>query len=340
MSSNSTRTRRLRFVSPVALAALAAVTPVRAGQLFSFEDADTIVGNLPDGSGTITYVGGIDSGSLQYAQGSLLRYDNNNAFVWGHSYSSDSQHNGATDLIDHTRSTIGVTDGAYSMNIHDPTGNFKLDTQFYMNTGSFNPAALNAKFTDLTTCTKFMVDISTPGAPLPNTLPGYEVTSADLNSSFGYLSSYGTSAFGNSYQFASGPANQTALTTQTYTFDIGGLFTNAGANPWDGVGPYIIVHFPTNSPAGQPADYYFDNVRAINERGSTWQGTSAGNWTDSGRWATGGVPNGVGSIAILSGQGASNGTTALATTVTLNSGVTVGSIIFDAQITNYANDGA
>jgi hypothetical protein len=302
-----------RAVAVTALAVLLQFQPAQAGQLSTFE-------------------GDVDSAhTFNPANG---RYDEQTAYKWGDSFDAN--------LVDHLSSNIGVTDGSGSMNVHDPNGGFSWGTQILFNNfdDPNNPASANgmARYADLTTSTKMLLDITTPGGD--TTLPGYEVGFGALNYGFSsdppfagyFLDSYNPSGGGNYYQFASGPASQTAYTTQTYTWDFGKEFSSNGVPLWDHLSGYVLIHFNTNSPGGQVADYYYDNFRVVNEdpNRSTWAAAGTGNWTDAGSWAHG-VPNAVGAPAIFYGAG--NGS------VTLNSAVTVGSIIFDAAVTSYSSNG-
>ncbi|HWP39335.1 MAG TPA: hypothetical protein VNL70_00320, partial [Tepidisphaeraceae bacterium] len=249
------------------------------------------------------------------------------AFTWGDSFDANQ--------VEHLPSTIGVTDGLGSMNVHDPDGGFSWGTQYMLNDPANQP-----RYIDLTTSTKLLMDISTPGGN-PN-LPTYSVGFGAINYAFGspqfpnglFLDSYNISGGGNFYQFASGPASQTELTTQTYVWDFGREMTANGVPLWAGLNGYVILHFNSNSPAGVPADYYYDHLRVVNvdyTTRPTWQGAGSGSWTDAARWANG-VPNAVGAAVIFYGAGDGS--------VTLNSGVTVGSIVFDSLRTTYdGNDG-
>ena len=290
----------------LAVASLLAPQPAPAGPLFSFESpADIDPTPPPAPAPTVGY-------------------------VWGHSFDSAQ--------VLHAHSTIGATDGGFSMNVRDPDGNFSWGSQVLLNDPANQP-----RFADLTSSTKWLMDISTPGAdPVPNTLPQYEVGFGAINYGGGFINSYNVSEGGNQYQFASSPQNQTELTTQTYTWDFGGQMRAVAGSLWPGLTDYVILHFNSNSPAGQPADYYYDNVRAVNEdtvTRPTWNTIATGDWSNGANWNNS-VPNAVGAAAIFYGIGASNGTAALSANVNVNSNVTVGSIIFDAQITSYPFIGA
>jgi hypothetical protein len=336
MQQQQRRQRHNALVSAAAVAAIALAAQVRAGQLFSFEDAETVTVTTP--AGDRTWLGGIADDNLAYqrTEGTLTRYDPNQGYIWGNSFESDSQHQGLAGLQDHTRSTIGATDGSYSMKVHDPTGGFKWGTQILFN----NPT--DSRFIELTTSTKIMVDQSTPGGD--PSLPTYQVGFGAVNYAAGFIDSYNTSGAGTNYQFASGPASQTALTTQTYIFPIGEQMRFVAGSLWPSLTNFVILHFNTNSPSGQPADYYYDNFRVINEdvvTRPTWKAPIAagGSWTDAANWDNG-VPNGVGAQAIFYGRNATNGTAALSSNVTVPSAISVGSLIFDAQITSYQFSGA
>jgi hypothetical protein len=250
-------------------------------------------------------------------------------FVWGHSFDANQ--------VQHAQSTVGATDGGFSMHVNDPDGGFSWHSQVL-----FNDPPNQPRFGDLTSSTKWLMDISTPGAaPVPNTLPQYAVGFGAINYGGGFIDSYNTGAGGKNYQFASSPQNQAELTTQTYTWDFGGQMRFQTGSLWPGLTDYVILHFNGNSPAGS-TDYYYDNVRAVNEDTTvrpTWNTVATGDWSNSANWNNG-VPNAVGAPAIFYGIGASNGTAAIAATVNVNSAVTVGSIIFDAQMTTHQFNGA
>ena len=311
------------------------------GQIFSFEDAETVTVETPN-AGTQTWAGGIANIQTAYqrTEGSLTRYDPTQGYIWGQSFGSDSGH--SDGFMEHSRSTVGATDGSYSLHIRDPDGGFAWGTQVLFN--DIN----DPRWQSLTTATKIMYEISTPGGPTPNGLPSYQVGFAALNFAAGFLDSYNPASVGNNYQFASAPASQTEFTTQTYIWDAGGQMIAAAGSNWPGLTEYVIFHINQNSevPASPdptiPADYYLDNFRALNESSSrpTWQTIATGDWTTAGNWNAAGVPNGVGAPAIFYGIGAGNGTVALNAGVNLNSAVTVGSIIFDAQVTSYQKIGA
>jgi len=285
------------FKLTVAAAAtvFAVTSSARAAQIFSFENpADIRAEHIPNptaGPG---------------------RFDEVSAYVWGDSFDSS--------LVDHAQSTVGATDGSYSMKITDANGGFSWGSQVLFN--DINDPRWQA----LTTSTRILMDVSTPAAG-----PDYAVGFAALNYSVGFLDSYNVAGAGNNYQFASGPVNQTVLTTQTYSWDFGGQTTAVGLGNWSGVTDYVIFHMNTNSPAVN-TEYYYDNFRVLNEdkaTRSTWNATGDGNWSSA--WNNG-VPNAVGAPAIFAGAGNGN--------VTLNSAVTVGSIIFDAAVTNFGSIGA
>ena len=250
-------------------------------------------------------------------------------FVWGHSFDANQ--------VQHAQSPIGATDGGFSMRVTDPDGGFTWGSQVL-----FNDPPNQPRFGDLTSSTKWLMDISTPGAPTPNTLPQYQVGFGAINYGGGFIDSYNPGSGGKRNGFTSSPANQTALTTQTYTWDFGDQMRAQSGSLWPGLTNYVILHFNSNSPAGQAADYYYDNVRAVNEdtvTRPTWNTIAPGEWTSASNWSNG-VPNGVGAAAIFYGIGASTGTGSVGASVNLNSAVTVGSIIFDAQMTSHAWHGA
>ena len=300
----------LTAAAAVAVAAMFAhQRPAHAGPLFSFEnpgDIDTRPGTTPPTP------------------------PSNIGYQWSHSFDANQ--------LDHAQSTLGVTDGSFSMLAHDPDGGFSWGSEVLLNDPANQP-----RFADLTTSTKWLMDVSTPGGPgMPNGLPQYQVGFGAINYGGGFIDSYNTSSGGNNYQFASGPASQTALTTQTYVWDFGGQMRAVTGSLWPGLTDYVKLHFNSNSPAAQPADYYYDNVRVVNEDTTTrptWNTIADGAWTNAANWNNG-VPNGVGAAAIFYGVGAPNGTAALSANVTVNSAVTVGSIIFDAQVTSYPFIGA
>lgn len=301
------------------------------GQIFSFEDSENVTVETPN-AGTQTWLGGIASLNDAYTrtEGALTRHDPTAGYIWGQSFESDSAHAGAAGFVNHTRSTIGATDGSYSMHIQDPDGGFAWGTQVLFN--DIN----DPRWTALTTGTKIMYEVSTPGGPTPNGLPDYQVGFGAVNFSAGFLTSYNLADVGNEYQFASGPAAQTEFSTQTYIWDSGGQMISAAGSNWPGLTEYVIFHWNQNSPAGVPADYYLDNFRVINELPNRprWNTIATGEWTNASNWANG-VPNSVGAPAIFYGNGAGIGTATTAATVNVNSAVTVGSIIFDAQMTSY-----
>jgi len=260
------------------------------------------------------------------------------AYTWGDSFDSNQ--------VDHNYSLIGVTDGTRSMSLHKPGGGFSWGTQFLLNDPANQP-----RFTDLVgagttdvngnffptqpSSTKLLMDITTPPVQRDYQV-GFGAANYGFSASFpGYfIDSYNPSGGGNYYQHASNPASQTGYRTQTYTWDLGGEFRGNGLPMWDHIGGYVILHFNINSgPAGADADYYYDNLRVVNEditTRSTWQGGTAASWTDAASWAHG-VPNAVGAPAIFYSTGQN--------TVTLNSAVTVGSIIFDSGETAFTSNG-
>ncbi len=320
-------------VSAAALAALAAQRASLAQQVFSFEDPETVVRQTPN-MGTFTWLGGIAhvNNAYERTEGTLTRYEPTHGYVWGQSFESDSNHAGPAGFVNHTRSTLGATDGSYSMNLNDPDGNFAWGTQVLFN--DLN----DPRWTQLTTGTKMIVDITTPGGTAG--LPDYAVGFAAINFGGGFITSYNDSSAGNWYQFASGPATQTEPVTQSYIYSFGEQMRDAAGSLWPGLTEFVILHFNNNSPAGVNTDFWYDNFRVINQDVVTrpnWKApvASGGNWLDAANWNVA-VPNGVGQQAIFYGRGAGTGTVAQSSTVTLNAGVAVGSIVFDALVTSFS----
>src|SRR5262249_51839328 len=157
---------------------------------------------------------------------------------------------------------------------------------------------------------KVLLDVST----FPNTNVTYAVGFSAVNYGFvqggfaGYfIDSYNPSGGGNYYQFTSGPASQTALRHQTYTWDLGGEFVGNGVPLWDHITNYMIFHCNVNSGTlAVNSDSYYDHFRVINEntqQRSTWNGAggASADWTNAGSWVNG-VPNAVGAPAIFYGN--------------------------------------
>ncbi|HEY2412083.1 MAG TPA: hypothetical protein VGI40_07560, partial [Pirellulaceae bacterium] len=295
---------------------------LRGGHHFSFETAN----------------GEIDS---THANTSTSR-----SFAFGDSYSSS-----ATNNVDHTQSTLYPTDGAHSLRLSQAmatnvaAGTYGVDTQVTYDQS--DPVRFNA----LTHSTKLLLDVTTPGHG-----PSYQTLEADLNFGSTYLSSFGTSG----YQFVDGNAGgdntRTTAATQTYTWDFGGYMQEALGAYFPGVTNYTIIHFATGNggaAVGDPspdatAEYFLDNMRLINEDVTTraaWQTTATADW-NSANWGTVALagdkhvtpvsaPNGQGVPAIFYGYGAATGTGSFNSTVTVSSAITVGSIIFDSQMTSF-----
>jgi hypothetical protein len=240
------------------------------------------------------------------------------SWTWGDSFDSNQ--------VDHARSPLSATDGSYSMFVHDPNGGFAWGTQYLVN--NFNePSNPNetqgiARFAEVVQTTKMLLDMTTPPGG-----PAYRSSFVAINYGGGFLDSYNSSSLGHSYGVVAGAAGN----TQTYTWDFGEqMRAGSGGQLWPGLTHFIILHVATNSPGGTPADFYFDNLRFVNENTAvnpTWQAAAAaGDWMTSGNWANG-VPNAQGARAIFYGAG--NGA------VTLDSTATLGALVFDAQVTSY-----
>jgi hypothetical protein len=296
----------------VALRSAAVPGVERAGHHFSFEPPTEVDPAHPGGS-------------------------ENSAFVWGDSYQSN------VTTVDHTQSTLHATDGSHSMRLSQPLNSYTVSTQVLYNN--------SAKFNNLTSGTKLLFDVTTPGHG-----PGYQTIDAQLNfggagGNYHYLTAYN----GNSYQFVDtnpGGANtRTAARTQTYTWDFGGQMQAVFGQYWPDLNGYNILHLATGNggaASGDPnpdgtSEYFLDNVRIVNEdvlTRPTWQTAAASaDWSSAGNWANG-VPNAVGAQAIFYGLGAGTGTTSQNAGVAVNSAVTVGSIVFDAQMTSFQYAGA
>jgi hypothetical protein len=282
----------------------------RAGHHFSFESATDIDPSHPSPPGS--------------------------ALVWGDSYGS------ATVTIDHSQSSLHATDGAKSLRLSQPLATNGTSTQVLYNGGG--------KFNSITTATKLLMDVTTPGHG-----PGYQTLDAHLNfggagGNYHYISAYN----GNFYQFVDtnpGGANtRTEASTQTFTWDFGGQMVTTLGALWPDLQNYNILHLQTGNGGAAVDDpspdatseYFLDNVRVVNEdtsTRSTWQTVAAGDWTDASKW-TNGVPNGVAAPAIFYGIGAGTGDSSVDATVNVNAAVTVGSIVFDSQMTSFDFAGA
>jgi hypothetical protein len=251
------------------------------------------------------------------------------AFVWGDSYDGSP----TAVVTDHSRVSARATDGANSLRISQPLNTFTDGTQVLYNAGD------QAKFNQLTHSTKLLIDITTPGHG-----PSYQTLATDINFGGGYLSSYA-----DFYQFVDGnpgDANtRTSDSVQTYTWDFGGAMMAHYGAVWQGLTNYVILHVPTGNggaATGDPSpdatsEYFLDNVRVVNEdtaTRSTWQVVSTADWTNPASWANG-VPNAASAPAIFYGIGAGTGDSSVAATVNVNANVTVGSIIFDSQMTSF-----
>jgi len=267
------------------------------------------------------------------------------AYTWGDSFD--------TNQVNRAYSLIGVTDGDRSMAVTKPAGGFSWGIQYLFNDYSNQPAFRelvgtgtadangNITLTD-PTWAKILIDMTT----LPNPQVDYSVGFSAVNyggSNGFFIDSYNTASGARNYQFTSGPASQTAVRTQTYTWDLGGEFTANGAPLWTGITNYLIYHLNVNSGnLAVDSTQFWDNFRVVNENiqtRPTWKTVATADWTNGANWNNG-VPNGVGAPAIFYGIGAGLGTVDLAATVNVNSGVTVGSIIFDSQMTSFTNNGA
>src|SRR5439155_11483656 len=144
---------------------------------------------------------------------------------------------------------------------------------------------------------------------------------------------------------------RTVARTQTYTWDFGGQMETILGGLWPDLQNYCKLHLATGNggapSAGDPmldatAEYFIDNVRAINEdtsTRSTWQTVATADWTDNTKWANG-VPNAVGAPAIFIGLGAGFGNSSVGANVNVNSPITVGSIVLDSQMTTFQYAGA
>ena len=271
-------------------------------------------------------------------------------FKWGDSYSSS-----ATNNVDHTQSNLYPTDGSHTLRLSqamatDPNnGTYGVDTQVQYS--SSNPD----KWNTMLRSTKMLLDVTTPAHG-----PGYQTLECDLN--FGhYISSYGTSG----YQFVDGNpggANtRTTALTQTYTWDYGSYMLETFGQLWPGISNYNFFHFATGNggaAVGDPspdatAEYFLDNLRLVSENVTTtptWQTIGTADW-NSANWGTIALatdssvhavsaPNGAGTEAIFYGYGAGTGTTAVNSTVTVSSAITVGSIVFDSQMTSFNFEGS
>ena len=163
----------------------------------------------------------------------------NAAFAWGDSYDGNA--------VDHTQSSSHATDGAKSLRLSQPLNSYHVGTQVLYNNGD------QAKFNGLTTGTKLMIDITTPGHG-----PSYQTLEADLNFGTGpgpdkyhYLSSYGT----NNYQFVDGNPGgadtRTTDATQTFTWDFGGTMQAILGQYFADLGNYTIIHLATGNGGAQ-----------------------------------------------------------------------------------------
>jgi hypothetical protein len=247
------------------------------------------------------------------------------SWTWGDSFDSN--------VVDHAQSSLFATDGSFSMHVHDPNGGFSFGTQYLIN--RFNEGANPneqqgiAKFEKVITTTKLLLDFTT--VPSADPAATYASGFGAINYAGGFLDSYNPSGLGKNYGVVGSPASQTAPVTQTYTWDFGPQMTLGAGSPWAGVSHYIIFHFASNSPAGVPTDYYYDNFRFIDENTAihpTWAAAGTGDWLAPASWANG-VPNAVGARAIFYGAGDGN--------VTLNSAATLGALVLDAAVTSYEN---
>ena len=231
-----------------------------------------------------------------------------------------------SNVVDHAQSTQYTTDGTFSMAVHAPNGGFSWGTQYLVN--NFNePSNPNetqgiAKFAEVVKTTKLMLDMTTPDGG-----PAYRSSFMAINYGGGFLDSYNSSSLGHSYGIVAGG---TGTRTQTYTWDFGDqMRAGSGGQLWPGLTHFIILHIANNSPSGSAADFNFDNLRFVNENTAvnpTWQAAAAGDWNTAANWANG-VPNAQDARAIFYGAG--NGA------VTLNSNVTIGALVLDAQVTSY-----
>jgi hypothetical protein len=115
------------------------------------------------------------------------------------------------------------------------------------------------------------------------------------------------------------PDGVTVKDTSTLTVPAGTNFT------FDAFGMVEGFTGSANPPLQESFDFFLDNVTyttGVVATGSQWNVNANGNWTDGGNWS-GGVPNGVGSLANF------GGIITAPRTVTLNAPQTVGGIIFN-----------
>ena len=268
-----------------------------------------------------------------------------NAYMWGDSFD--------VNQVNRAYSLIGVTDGDRSMAVTKPAGGFSWGIQYLFNDYTNQPgfrelvgggtadANGNITLTD-PSWAKILIDMTTQPNPQVDYSVGFSAVNYGGTNGF-FIDSYNTSSGARNYQFTSGPASQTAVRTQTYTWDLGGEFIGNGAPLWTGLTNYLIYHLNVNSGnLAVDSTQFWDNFRVVNENiqtRPTWNKVTTADWTSGANWNNG-VPNAVGAAAIFYGIGAGNGTADLAATVNVNSGVTVGSIIFDSQMTSFTNNGA
>ena len=240
------------------------------------------------------------------------------SWTWGDSFDSN--------VVDHARSPLYATDGSFSMHVHDPNGGFAWGTQYLVN--RFNePSNPNetqgiARFDEVVQTTKLLIDMTTPDAG-----PAYRSAFMAINYGGGFLDSYNSSSLGHTYGVVAGAAGPR---TQTYTWDFGDqMRAGSGGQLWPGLSHFIILHIATNSPGGGPADFHFDNLRFVNvntQVNPTWAAAADGDWMNAASWANG-VPNAQGARAIFYGAGTG--------AVALNSNVTLGALVLDAQVTSW-----
>jgi hypothetical protein len=300
---------------------------LRAGHQFSFESASEI---------DSTHNGGQTTKS----------------FAFGDSYDGNA--------VDHTQSTLYPTDGTHTLRLSQPLNSYHVGTVVQYNQSD------TTRYNGLVHGTKMLLDVTTP----PHG-PSYQTLEADLdfaydNANMGatheYLSSYGT----NGYQFVDGnpggDQTRTVPLTQTFTWDYGGLMMEQEGQYFRNITNYVNVNFATGNggaAAGDAspdatAEYFLDNMRLVNEDVTTraaWQTTSTADW-NSANWGTvnlafgndsvtpASAPNGVGAPAIFYGYGAGTGAGSVNSTVTVSSAITVGSIVFDSQMTSFDGESA
>jgi hypothetical protein len=337
------------IAAAVATATLAA--GAYAGQIFSFENGVYDAVTNPTGEVDETYIP--PNGEP-------------NAYVWGDSFNAHR--------VFHNWSTVGSTDGDHSIRLYDPAAAFSQGTQVIFNdpTGS----TIDPRRNELVTGTKMLMDISMAPSPAAYSTLRVDLQWNGGGAAGHYISNEDQTYGGNGYKAVANPNLIPAggLTTTTFTWDYeteGYYFTGDPAR-WPGLPPppppgnpngdpypYMIMHICTNGEPGQPIEFFVDNVRIVNENTLThpvWKGGNA-DWTAASTWTSYhfplappdagslphdvAAPNGIGAEAIFYGLPlGQTGAGSISNAVTVSSGVTVGSIVFDSQITSYDNIGA